>query len=118
MGFGSFIVGVKFAVLIGVMDAFLEMLPYVGPTIVFVTGSILSLTHSFQTFLLFVLVFAIVEGLLSNVILPHVIGERLNIPPVIIILMIAIGGAIFGPLGLLIATPTFLILRNVRILFS
>ncbi len=117
MGLGSFIVGVKFATIIGVMDAFLEMLPYVGPTVVFIVGGLFSLTQSLKTFLLFVLVFVIVEGALSNFVLPHVIGERLRVPPVIIILMIAIAGTIFGPLGLLIATPTFLIFRNMRLLF-
>jgi predicted PurR-regulated permease PerM len=94
------------------------MLPYIGPTIVFLTGALLSLTQGFKTFLAFIIVFSIVEGLFSNGILPHMVGDKLKVPPVIIILMIAIGGAIFGPLGVLIATPTFLILRNIRIIFS
>ncbi|BAL80763.1 AI-2E family transporter [Caldisericum exile] len=118
MGLGSFIVGVKFSVFIGVIDAFLEMLPYVGPTIVFLTGALLSLTQGFKTFLGFIIVFSIIEGVLSNGILPHLVGDKLNVPPIIIILMITIGGAIFGPLGVLIATPTFLILRNIRLIFS
>ena len=118
MGLGSFIAGVKYAVFIGFIDSFLEMLPYIGPTIVFLTGALLSLTQGFKTFLAFIIVFSIVEGLLSNGILPHMVGDKLKVPPVIIILMIAIGGAIFGPLGVLIATPTFLIFRNIRIIFS
>lgn len=118
MGLGSFLVGVKYAVFIGVIDAFLEMLPYIGPTIVFLTGAVLSLTQGFKTFLAFIIVFSIVEGVFSNGILPHIVGDKLKVPPVIIILMIAIGGAIFGPLGVLIATPTFLIFRNIRIIFS
>ncbi|MCI4462684.1 MAG: AI-2E family transporter [Caldisericum sp.] len=118
MGLGSFIAGVKYAVFIGFIDSFLEMLPYIGPTIVFLTGALLSLTQGFKTFLAFIIVFSIVEGLFSNGILPHMVGDKLKVPPVIIILMIAIGGAIFGPLGVLIATPTFLILRNIRIIFS
>ncbi|MGB9769273.1 MULTISPECIES: AI-2E family transporter [Caldisericum] len=118
MGFGSYIVGVKYAVFIGVIDSFLEMLPYVGPTVVFLTGAVLSLTQGFKTFLAFVVMFSIVEGLFSNGIIPHIVGDKLKVPPVIIILMISIGGAIFGPLGVLIATPTFLILRNIRLIFS
>jgi len=118
MGLGSFIAGIKYAVFIGVIDAFLEMLPYIGPTIVFLAGALLSLTQGFKTFLAFIVVFSIVEGLLSNGILPYLVGDKLKVPPVIIILMIAIGGAIFGPLGVLIATPTFLILRNIRIIFN
>lgn len=118
MGLGSFIAGVKYAVFIGFIDSILEMLPYIGPTIVFLTGALLSLTQGFKTFLAFIIVFSIVEGLFSNGILPHMVGDKLKVPPVIIILMIAIGGAIFGPLGVLIATPTFLILRNIRIIFS
>lgn len=118
MGLGSFLVGVKFAVFIGVLDAFLEMLPYVGPTIVFLTGAILSLTQGFNFFIAFIIVFAIVEGLISNLILPRIVGDKIKVPPVIITLMIVIGGAIFGPLGVLIATPTFLIFRNLRLIFS
>ncbi len=112
MGLISSIIGVKYAVLIGVIDVFLEMLPYVGPTIVFIVGVLLSLITSFKTFILFAIVFSIIEFIQNSLVTPHFVGERLKITPVIIIVMIAIGGAIFGALGVIIATPTFLILRN------
>lgn len=112
MGLTSAIIGVRYAVLIGVIDLFLEMLPYVGPAIVFVIGSLLSLITSLKTFVYFAIAFSIIEFLQNSYITPHFVGERLKITPVIIIAMIAVGGAIFGALGVIIATPTFLILRN------
>lgn len=112
MGLTSSIIGVRYAVLIGVIDLFLEMLPYVGPAIVFLVGSFLSLITSFRTFIYFAIAFSIIEFVQNSFITPHFVGERLKVTPVIIIIMIALGGAIFGALGVIIATPTFLIIRN------
>jgi predicted PurR-regulated permease PerM len=110
------IAGIKYAVLIGVLDAFLEMLPYIGPTIVFIVGSILSLATSFNAFIAFGIIFFVVQGLQNSLITPHFVGGRLKITPVIVILMIAVGGSLFGALGVIIATPVFLIARNLTVL--
>ncbi|MGB9694967.1 MAG: AI-2E family transporter [Caldisericaceae bacterium] len=115
MGTASSIAGIKYAVLIGVLDSLLEMLPYIGPFVVFIVGSILSLTTSFGAFIAFVVIFALIEGLQNSVLTPHLIGGRLKITPVIVILMIAVGGSLFGALGVIIATPTFLIARNLAV---
>lgn len=112
MGLTSSIIGVKYAVLIGVIDLFLEMLPYIGPAIVFVVGSFLSLVTSAKTLLYFIIAFSIIEFVQNSYVTPHFVGERLKVTPVIIVIMIAVGASIFGALGVIIATPVFLIARN------
>lgn len=112
LGTVSSIAGIKYAALIGVIDSLLEMLPYIGPFIVFIVGSILSLTTSFGAFVAYIIIFSLVEGLQNSLLTPHLIGGRLKITPVIVILMIAVGGSLFGALGVIIATPVFLIGRN------
>jgi len=83
------------------------MLPYVGPTIVFLTGAILSLTQGFNFFIAFIIVFAIVEGLISNLILPRIVGDKIKVPPVIITLMIVIGAQFLDHLAFLLQPPLF-----------
>jgi len=113
MGLAAYIAGIKFFILIGMLDAFLEIIPYVGPAIVFIIGSAISLFTSLKTLIAFAILFSIIEIVQNTFIIPHFVGERLKISPVIIIVMITAGGVLFGALGVIIATPTFLVIKNI-----
>jgi predicted PurR-regulated permease PerM len=113
MGLAAYVAGIKFFLLIGILDACLEIIPYIGPTIVFIIGGTISLFTSLKTLIVFSVLFSIVEIVQNNFIIPHFVGERLKISPVIIIIMIAAGGVLLGALGVLIATPSFIIIKNI-----
>ncbi len=113
MGLAAYVSGIKFFLLIGALDAILEIVPYVGPTIVFIVGGTISLFTSLKTLIVFAILFSIIEIVQNNFVIPHFIGGRLKISPVIIIIMIAIGGVLLGALGVIIATPAFLIIKNI-----
>ncbi len=112
MGLMSYLVGVPYYIMIGAMDSVLELLPYIGPTIVFTIGSVFAMFVSLKTFLLFAIFFFIIEAVQSQIAIPHFAGERINLPPLAVILIIIFGGALGGVLGVIIAVPTFLISRN------
>ncbi len=112
MGLMSYFVGVPYYIMIGAMDSILELLPYIGPTIVFTVGSIFALFVSWKTFILFAIFFFAIEIVQSQIAIPHFAGERINLPPLAVILIIIFGGAIGGVLGVVIAVPSFLIGRN------
>jgi len=113
VGLMSYFIGIKYFLLIGFMDAFLELLPYIGPTIVYITGAIFAMLSSFNTFLLFSIFFIAIEAIQSQLIIPHFAGKRIKTPPIAIILLIIVGGALAGILGIVIAVPLFIIIRNV-----
>ncbi len=112
MGLMSYFVGIPYYLVIGGMDAILELLPYIGPTIVFTTGSIFALFKSFDTFLLFTVFFFTIEIVQSQIVIPHFAGRKINLPPLAVILLIIVGGALGGILGIIIAVPTFLVVKN------
>ncbi len=112
MGLMSYFVGIPYYLLIGAMDSILELLPYIGPTIVFTTGSIFALFKSFNTFLLFAVFFFAIEIVQSQIVIPHFAGRKINLPPLAVILLIILGGALGGALGIIIAVPTFLVVKN------
>ncbi len=118
MGIMCYLIGIKYFLLIGFIDAFLELLPYVGPTTVYIVGAIFAMFSSLNKFLLFSTFFIIIEIIQSQFVIPHFTGRRVNLPPVAIILIIVIGGKLAGILGLIVAVPSFLIIRNIiRILY-
>ena len=117
MGFMSYLVGVPYYLLIGAMDAVLELLPYIGPTIVFTTGGIFAIFKSLNTFLLFAVFFFAIEAIQSQIVIPHFAGRKINLPPIAVILLIILGGAIGGVLGIIIAVPSFIIIKNALMVF-
>ena len=117
MGFMSYLVGVPYYLLIGAMDSILELLPYIGPTIVFTIGGIFAIFKSLNTFLLFAVFFFAIEAIQSQIVIPHFAGRKINLPPIAVILLIILGGAIGGILGIIIAVPSFIIIKNALMVF-
>lgn len=113
IGTMGYFVGLKYFLLIGFMDSFLELLPYVGPTIVYIIGATFAALTSFKTFLLFSVFFIAIEVIQSQIVIPHFTGKRIKMPPIAIILLIIIGGALAGALGIIIAVPSFIVIRNI-----
>lgn len=118
MGLMSYFIGMPYYLVIGAADAILELLPYIGPTVVFITGSIFALFKSFNTFLLFAVFFFAIEIIQSQVVIPHFAGRKINLPPLAVILLIITGGAIGGALGVIIAIPSFIVVKNALRFFS
>jgi len=113
IGTMSYFVGLKYFLLIGFMDSFLELLPYVGPTIVYIIGATFAALTSLKTFLLFSAFFIAIEIIQSQIVIPHFAGKRIKMPPVAIILLIILGGSLAGVLGIIIAVPSFIVIRNI-----
>lgn len=101
------IIGVKGAVLLGLLTGMGGMIPYVG----FTVGIIVSVTLAavqFQDFihpLYVVLGFTVVQILESTVITPKIVGDSMGLNPVLVIFALMMGGALFGLIGMIIALP-------------
>lgn len=113
------ILGLRFAVGLGIVAGFLEFVPIFGPVI---SGIIAALVALFQgnnwlgvspgVYALIVLgVFLIIQQIENNVLVPRIIGHSLNLNPLIVLLATLAGGLLAGVLGILLAAPTVATLR-------
>jgi predicted PurR-regulated permease PerM len=111
---GLSILGVRNALVLGLISGLLEFLPIVGP---FVAGAIAALVALFQgtnwwgldplTFTLVVVAFFIVvQQLENNLLVPRIIGGALSMHPVVILVAAVIGATLAGILGILLSAPT------------
>ena len=104
---GLSLVGVKFAIAIGVVSGLVSFVPYLG----FVFGiGIAGLTVALEPNPLWHLVgviatFSIAQFIEGSVLTPKLVGDRIGLHPVIIIFAIAAGGQLFGFFGILLALP-------------
>lgn len=109
---GLSIVGLKFAILIGLATGFLVILPYVGQMF----GTLVGLCVAYFQFGYFgemlpvLIVFIIGQVLEGSFITPKLVGEKVGLHPVWIIFGMLAGAALFGFVGVLIAVPVTAVL--------
>jgi predicted PurR-regulated permease PerM len=109
---GLSLVGLKFAVAIGVVAGLVSFVPYLG----FVFGIALAgLTVVLEPNPLWqivgvVVTFTLAQVLEGSVLTPKLVGDRIGLHPVIIILAVAAGGQLFGFFGILLALPAAAVL--------
>lgn len=107
------ILGVKYAIFLGVFAAILNIIPYVGIFVGLLFTSLVTLTTSthLSDIVWIVICFEIVHFLDANVIMPRIVGSKVKINALITILGVVIGGTLMGLAGIFLALPTIAILK-------
>lgn len=104
---GLWIVGLQFAVLIGVVAGLLTIVPYLGFTIGLISA-LLSAYYQFNdiNYLFYVLiVFLIGQAIESMILTPLLVGDSIGLHPVAVLFSVLAGSYLFGFMGALIALP-------------
>lgn len=107
--------GIKHAIFFGIIAAFLNIIPYVGPFI----GALMPMIYSFLTkdslfYPLAVLAsYQIIQLIEGNFLTPKIVGGNVNLNPFITFLGLLIGGSIWGIAGMVLIIPTLAILREI-----
>ena len=108
------IIGVKYSVLLGFMIGLFNLIPYIGAIIaVVIAGIITLLTGGVQQAIIMLVVVIILQQIDANVINPKIVGDSLEINPLLVILAVTIGGAYFGIIGMFLAVPVIAVLKVV-----
>ena len=109
---GLTLVGLKFAIAIGVVAGLVSFVPYLG----FVFGiGLASLTVALDPNPFWQLVgvfatFTIAQMIEGSFLTPKLVGDRIGLHPVMVIFAIAAGGQLFGFFGILLALPAAAVL--------
>lgn len=117
-GFILWLAGVEYAVVLGLMTAALDFVPYVGLAVSLVVASIVALFSggAVGTKVLVVVVMYLSQKIFEAAVLgPKILGSHVGVHPVLLILSLLVFGYFLGFLGLLIAVPmTALLLAGVK----
>lgn len=109
---GLFIIGVDFAIFIGMFAGIANVIPYFGPIIGVVPAVIMALLDGNLTqALLSIVVLLGIQQVDGAVIAPRVVGNSVGLHPVFVLLAVIIGGKYLGIIGMLIAVPIAAILK-------
>jgi predicted PurR-regulated permease PerM len=104
---GLEIVGLKLALIIGLVAGLGSIIPYFGFAIGIVAATIAAIVQfgNFHAVLLVWGVFAVGQAIEGWVLQPYFVGDRIGLHPVAVIFAIMAGGQLFGFVGMLVALP-------------
>ena len=113
IGIGVKLVGMDYALLIGLICGVFDLIPYFGPAIGAVPAVLLALTHSPVMALKVVLIIFVVQQLEGNIISPKLMGESVGLHPLWVVFALLASGEIAGFWGLFLAVPLAAVIRVV-----
>ncbi|MGB1539683.1 MAG: AI-2E family transporter [Rickettsiales bacterium] len=102
------LVGMKYAVLVGLMAGLISFIPFVGALVSLATAAIIAF---FQfgvvsgSFVAVLAIFAFGLVLENNILVPRLIGEKVGLHPAWVIFGMLTGAVLFGFVGILLAVP-------------
>lgn len=112
-GVGLAIVGIENVLFISVFAALLSLVPYVGN----IVGFGLALTMAAFTgggigmYIGVMVTFGIAQFVESYILEPYVVGEKVDLNPLATILVVVVGGSVWGVAGMVISIPVFGIIK-------
>jgi predicted PurR-regulated permease PerM len=107
IGTGLWIIGIPSAVLWGILAAVLRFVPYIGAIIAaaFPLALAVAVDPGWSMLLWTLALFLVVEPLVGHVVEPVVYGQSTGLSPVAVIASATFWTALWGPIGLVLATP-------------
>ena len=105
---GFLVIGLPYAVLLGVMAVFLTMIPFLGAIVTCTAALVIAFVQfgDWQHPALVLAVFGVVQSLEGFVIQPKIMGDRTGLHPLSIIIAVMVGTTVLGGiLGGLLAIP-------------
>ena len=107
------LLGIKNALLIGVIFALLNLIPYVGALIGNIIGVLLTLTSGQELLpiLQVLITIAVVQFLDNNILMPRIVGSKVRINALASIVGVIVGGSIAGISGMFLSLPMVAILK-------
>jgi predicted PurR-regulated permease PerM len=97
--------GVKFALTLALVAALTEAIPYIGPWLGAIPAVIIAFLQSPTLALLVIILYVVIQQVENVLLTPNIMHRAVGLDPLVIIVILLIGGKLAGPLGMILAVP-------------
>lgn len=112
------VIGVKFAIIIGIFAGIGNLIPYCGPFVAYVSTTLICLINGqYKELIIALIALFIVQAIDGNVIAPRLLSKSIEIHPVLVIIFLIFGSAIGGLIGMLLAVPVGALIKVLFVRF-
>ncbi len=111
-GIAMSIMKVKYAVLLGFLIGLFNIIPYFGAIVAVIIAVIITIfTGGFIQAIWLAVVVVALQQIDANIINPKILGNSLNLSPILVIFAVTVGGAYFGVLGMFLGVPVIAFIK-------
>jgi predicted PurR-regulated permease PerM len=100
-----FIIGIPFALLLGIFSGLISFVPFLGPVISVIPPVLLALTGDPIDALWVIVAYLIIQAIEGNLIQPIVMSRAVSLHPAVVMFGLLIMGTLFGFVGVFLAIP-------------
>lgn len=110
---GLFVLGIEYAIVLGILGALLNIIPYLGGIIAMGIYMLIAIVtkESYSYVLYVLLLYSFIQLIDNNFIMPKLVGSKVKINALIAIIAVIVGGSIWGISGMFISLPIIAILK-------
>ena len=110
------LVGIDYAIVIGLIAGICNMIPYVGPLVGTLLAAVMGLLSGRPIKVIYAIIaMLVVQQIDNNLLAPKIVGNSVGLHAVFTMMAIIIGGNVGGLLGMLLAVP---VAASIRVLFN
>ncbi|MEO6902539.1 MAG: AI-2E family transporter [Bacteroidia bacterium] len=106
------LIGIKYAILLGVIGAILNLIPYIGGLVAIALPMIMGIITDNPMSALYVLIaYIIIQIIDNNFLVPKIVASKVKVNALISIIVVLIGGALWGVAGMFLSIPLTAIVK-------
>lgn len=114
---GYLAIGLEYALILSILAGMLNLIPYLGSIVSIIPAVIIgAFVSPFKLFQV-IIVLVIEQFIEGRFVSPQILGNSLDIHPLVILLILLVSGSLFGFIGLVFGVPGFAVLRVIWDLF-
>ena len=103
---GLLILRIEYAILLGILGAFLNVIPYLGGAITMFLFAIIALVTKSPVYVLYVLaMYTFIQFIDNNYIVPKIVGSKVKLNALVSLITVIAGAALWGIPGMFLAIP-------------
>ncbi len=106
---GLVMLKVEYALSLALVAGVLEIVPVIGPILSAIPALIVALSSGPWTVLGVALLYTIIQQTENNILVPTVMKKTVGLNPLVTLILLLVGGALFGIIGVILAVPSALI---------
>ena len=110
---GYSVIGLKYALVFAIFSSLANLIPYVGPSIGLIP---MVITYAFtdpQKMVAALIYMLIIQHVDGNILYPRIVGGVMKVHPITIMVLLLLSSNIYGVLGMIVAIPTYSILKEI-----
>jgi predicted PurR-regulated permease PerM len=110
---GYLIIGLEYSLVLALWGMITNLIPFLGPYLAVIPALVIALIQDPIMVIYVIIIMFVAQQLEGNVITPNIIGKSLSVHPLTVITVILAAGNLGGFFAILIAVPTYAVLKTI-----